>query len=190
MAFAISRNQVLATVLVAGSFLGLASTSAAYAATEPQTAHGTASVDVVHGDRKLDNVAGSDTTSLQFQQISLNDFASGAVTRTADLTDGAFKVTDYSGNVNGWQLSAAVTNFTAGDNVPFDGGLTLNGVKLTADDDLKASSVIYTGSQRGHWTSPALEKGAAITVPSTDNVNVGHYTADILYTLSDGVTNA
>ncbi|MBJ7647091.1 hypothetical protein HAU46_03630 [Weissella confusa] len=187
MAFAISRNQVLATVLVAGSFLGLASTSAIYADT--QTSTGTASVDVVHGDRKLDNVAGSDTTSLKFQQISLNDFALGAVTRTADLTDGAFKVTDYSGNVNGWKLSAAVTNFTAGDNVPFDGGLTLNGVKLTADDDLKASSDIYTGSQRGPWTSPELKKGAAITVPATANVNAGHYTADILYTLSDGVVN-
>ena len=184
MTFAISRNQVLAAVLVAGSVLGLASTSAVHADT--QTSHGTASVDVVPGDRTLDTVAGKET-NLNFDPVSINDLVKGAVTRTASLPAGAFGVTDNSGHVNGWQLSAAVANFKVGATNKFDGGLTLNGVKLTADDDQKASSVIYTGSQRGAWTSPALEKGAAITVPST--ANAGHYTADILYTLSDGVIN-
>lgn len=185
MAFAISRNQVLATVLVAGSFLGLASTSAIYADT--QTTHGTASVDVVAGTRTLDSVVGKET-DFTFEKVSLKDLASGAVTRTADLEPGAFAVTDYSGNENGWQLTADVTNFKDAANEKFDGGLTLNGVKLTADDTQQTGgSVIYTSNQRGPWTSPALEKGAAITVPST--ANIGHYSADILYTLSDGVVN-
>jgi hypothetical protein len=183
MAFAISRNQVLATVLVAGSFLGLASTSAIYA--DDQTTHGTASVDIVAGDRTLDNVAGSDTTSLYFGQVSLNDFTTSTVTKTAHLDGGAFKVTDNSGNKNGWQLTAAVTNFAAGTD-KFDGGLTLNGHKLVADDNQESGSVIYTGEDRGVWTSTKAD--ATITVPSTANVT--KYTADILYTLSDGVTNA
>ncbi|TGE79921.1 WxL domain-containing protein [Weissella confusa] len=176
MAFAISRNQVLATVLVAGSFLGLASTSAAYAATEPQTAQGKASVDVVAGNRTLDNVAGSETAgNLDFGQVSINDLVNGAVTKNATLQAGAFKVTDNSGYTNGWQLSAAVTHFKAGTE-NFDGGLTLNGVQLTADDTLKASSVIYTGKQRGTWTSDKTddETAAKVTVPSA--ANLGHYT--------------
>lgn len=183
MAFAISRNQVLASVLVAGSFLGLASTSAIYA--DDQTAHGTASVDVVAGDRTLNNVAGSaTTTNLDFGQVSINDLVSGSVDKTAHLPAGAFGVTDNSGNKNGWQLTAAVTNFKAGTD-KFDGGLTLNGHKLVADDTQTAGSVIYTGSQRGAWTSNKAD--ATVTVPST--ANLGHYTADILYTLSDGVVN-
>lgn len=184
MTFAISRNQVLAAVLVAGSVLGLASTSAVHADT--QTSHGTASVDVVAGDRTLDTVAGKEA-NLNFDPVSINDLVKGSVTRTANLPAGAFGVTDNSGNANGWQLSAAVTNFKAGTTGKFDGGLTLNGVKLTAADDQKTGAPIYSGTQRGAWTSPALEKGAAITVPST--ANVGHYTADILYTLSDGLIN-
>lgn len=183
MAFAISRNQVLATVLVAGSFLGLASTSAIYA--DDQTTHGTASVDVVAGDCTLDNVAGK-TTKLDFGEVSMNDLVSGAVTKTADVPAGAFSVTDNSGNKNGWQLTAAVTNFKDAANEKFDGGLTLNGNQLVADDTLKTGSPIYTGTQRGAWTSPKSE--AKVTVPST--ANVSHYEADILYTLSDGPINA
>ncbi|MCT0013772.1 hypothetical protein [Weissella confusa] len=134
----------------------------------------------------MDDVAGK-TTNLDFGQFSIKDLATSTTPKTANLPAGAFTVTDYSGNNNGWQLSADVTKFTDGTD-KFDGGLTLNGVKLTADDTQQTGgSVIYTSKQRGPWTSPALEKGASITFPST--ANIGHYTADILYTLSDGPTN-
>ncbi|MCT8393394.1 hypothetical protein D0504_06630 [Weissella confusa] len=185
MAFAISRNQVLATVLVAGSFLGLASTSAIYADT--QTSTGKASVDVTPGNRTLDNVAGSATAgSLDFGSFSIKDLATSTTPKTAELPAGAFSVTDYSGNKDGWKLMAAVTNFKDAANEKFDGGLTLNGVKLTADDTQKAAALIYSGAQRGTWTSDKAQ--AEMTVPAT--ANVGHYDADILYTLLDGPVNA
>ncbi|MBJ7618544.1 WxL domain-containing protein [Weissella confusa] len=186
MAFAISRNQLVASVLVAGSILGF--TSAVHA--DSQIAHGTASVDVVSGTRTLDKVAGKDA-DLYFGKMSLDDLASGSVTRTATLQPGMFQVTDNSGNKNGWQLTAAVTNFKDAANEKFDGGLkfdsglTPEGVKLTADDNQKTGLVIYTGTQRGPWDNELGQ--VEMTVPST--ANVGHYSADILYTLSDGKVN-
>lgn len=185
MAFAISRNQLIAGVIVSASVFGLASTTATHAASTSM-AHGTASVKVVAGDRTLDKVAGQGT-NLDFGEVSLNDLTKGAVNKTAQLPAGTFQVTDNSGAANGWVMRAAVTNFKGTGSTPlsFDGALTLNNKKLIADDQQGTAVTIYQSTKAGVWTSE--DTTAAITVPSTAVVD--SYKADISYTLDNGQPN-
>jgi hypothetical protein len=212
MSFAMNHKSVLASVLVAGTLLGLASAPVAFAdgatpvttaATTPvtpgttgitnpeagktgdSTASGTAAVEVMAGTRTLDQVV----TNLDFGKASMNDLATAAVTGTAKIPAEAFKVTDNSGYKNGWSLTVKVSSFKnqatgAAADDKFDGHLTIKGVELTADDT--NASEIFASTDRSTWKSPETE--AKITVPTT--ANVGQYSANMTYTLTNGKANS
>lgn len=75
----------------------------------------------------------------------------------------------------------AAEEFTNGSN-SFDGMLTINNITIRADATQHNSAMIFHSQVPGYWESPAVD--ASVTIPGDA---VGKYTANVLYTLNNGV---
>lgn len=152
---------------------------------------GTATVAVEGGDRTLDKVA----QSFDFGSTTIAALLASDVTGTSGIPAGTFQVTDNSGNPSGWNLNASMTSFkTTGEKpVMLNGaGLSIKlgddatDTPLTVSDNATSGTTgatIYTSKQRGAWDNKSVGT-ATLTLPKSDTVATGTYTANITYTLA------
>lgn len=145
-------------------------------AVHADTTTGQASVNVVAGNRTVDK----GVASIDFGDTLL-DRLTVPTTRGTKLPAGSFQVTDLSGSSAGWSLTMAAEEFTNGSN-SFDGMLTINNITIRADATQHNSAMIFHSQVPGFWESPAVD--ASVTIPGNA---VGRYTANVLYTLNNGV---
>ena len=133
------------------------------------TVAGQAKVNIIAGNRTMDK----GVASIDFGNTLL-DRLTVPITRGTKLPAGSFQVTDLSGSSAGWSLTMAAEEFTNGSN-SFDGMLTINNITIRAD-------ATQHSQVPGYWESPAVD--ASVTIPGDA---VGKYTANVLYTLNNGV---
>lgn len=186
MALAISRKQVVATVLVAGSFLGLASTSAIYAdadatpqstvasdsTTNKSSQTTTGKVTFTGGDLTLSGLEDPEPFS-----ASVSDAYAGfsKETKMAPLT-----VLDNLGDGGNWTLTATAAGWIpeSSDSSPIgasvlnnNGKLGISGVKVNGNDAKPAGTLV-----KGQ--SVEIAKGSAED-NGDNNVASGHYTFEL-----------
>ena len=140
------------------------------------TGAGQAKVNIIAGNRTMDK----GVASIDFGNTLL-DRLTVPITRGTKLPAGSFQVTDLSGSSAGWSLTMAAEEFTNGSN-SFDGMLTINNITIRADATQHNSAMIFHSQVPGYWESPAVD--ASVTIPGDA---VGKYTANVLYTLNNGV---